>query len=136
MIRSLSTRHLALLSALLLLVGCGADAPPATDQDVEAVIRATQIPARFAAGDALFEANCAVCHGSRALGTPAGPPLIHIVYEPSHHSDLAFVYAVERGVRAHHWGFGDMPPIPNVSREEIQQIVAYIRYLQRQVGIV
>jgi mono/diheme cytochrome c family protein len=136
MIRYLYTRHLALLSALLFLVGCGADAPPATDQDVAAVIRATQIPARLATGDALFEANCAACHGSRALGTPVGPPLIHIVYEPSHHSDLAFVYAVERGVRAHHWGFGDMPPIPNVSREEIQEIVAYIRYLQRQVGIV
>jgi mono/diheme cytochrome c family protein len=127
-------------SALLALTAClgmaACQEQVATgEQDVAAVIHAVQIPANLAPGEASFEANCAVCHGTRALGTEQGPPLVHIIYEPSHHSDLAFYMAAERGVRAHHWNFGDMPAIPWVTREEVGQIVAYIRFLQRQVGI-
>ena len=44
--------------------------------------------------------------------------------------------AAERGVRAHHWQFGDMPPRPEVEHEEVLGIIAYIRFLQQQVGIV
>jgi mono/diheme cytochrome c family protein len=125
----------ALLLALLVLLPACDGALPADDATLAATLRALRIPPELAAGEAAFDANCAVCHGTRALGTDLGPPLVHIVYEPSHHSDLAFLIAVERGVRAHHWAYGDMPPVPGVSREEIQQIVAYVRYLQRQVGI-
>ena len=56
-------------------------------------------------GEALFNQKCAVCHGPRATGSPQGPPLVHRYYEPGHHSDMAFVLAVRRGVRAHHWRF-------------------------------
>jgi mono/diheme cytochrome c family protein len=118
----------------LSITGCQEQAAPG-EQDIAAVVHAVQIPASLAPGEAAFQANCVVCHGDRALGTEQGPPLIHIIYEPSHHSDLAFYMAAERGVRAHHWNFGDMPAIPWVTREEVGQIVAYIRFLQRQVGI-
>jgi cytochrome c1 len=43
--------------------------------------------------------------------------------------------AVRRGVSAHHWRFGDMPPIPGVSDDDAARIVAYIRWAQRQAGI-
>lgn len=98
-------------------------------------VRALAVPAEHQQGEALFEASCASCHGESALGTAQGPPLIHIIYEPNHHGDAAFILAAERGVRAHHWGFGDMPPVPGVAREGVAQIVGYVRWLQREAGV-
>lgn len=87
-------------------------------------------------GERLFSENCAVCHGQEAAGTAqSGPPLVHKIYEPSHHADGAFYLAVSKGVRAHHWPFGDMPPIKDVSMEETAHIIGYVRILQRQNGI-
>lgn len=87
------------------------------------------------AGQSLFSAACAVCHGDNAAGSGQGPPLVHRIYEPGHHGDMAFVLAVRRGVRAHHWTFGNMPAVEGLSDEEIQQIIAYVRALQRANGI-
>ncbi|NRF11385.1 MULTISPECIES: c-type cytochrome [Agrobacterium] len=41
-------------------------------------------------GAVTFDTTCAACHGINAAGTDVGPPLIHRIYEPSHHSDYAF----------------------------------------------
>jgi mono/diheme cytochrome c family protein len=95
----------------------------------------TEIPAEFAAGAAAFERHCASCHGTFARGTETGPPLVHPYYVPSHHADAAFRFAVQRGVAAHHWRFGDMPPQPQVTDAEIAAIIPYVRWLQRQAGI-
>lgn len=92
-------------------------------------------PVEFQPGEAKFKANCARCHGERAAGTNQGPPLIHKIYEPSHHGDAAFQMAAARGVRAHHWSFGDMPQIDGVTPEDVKQITAYVRWRQRQAGI-
>ena len=98
-------------------------------------LRGRPVPAELQRGKELFQANCSACHGDAALGTRQGPPLVHRIYEPSHHADISFVLAAERGVRAHHWGFGDMPPQPQVSREEVMEIVRYVRWLQRGAGV-
>ncbi len=98
-------------------------------------LRGLTVPAEFQRGREIFQANCAQCHGEAALGTAQGPPLVHSVYEPNHHADAAFVLAALRGVRAHHWGFGDMPPQPQVSREEVTEVVQYVRWLQREAGV-
>ena len=83
-----------------------------------------------------YEAKCAACHGANAAGQDGvAPPLVHIIYEPSHHGDEAFQRAVELGVRGHHWPFGDMPPIEGVTRGDVTMIIAYIRELQRANGI-
>jgi mono/diheme cytochrome c family protein len=83
-----------------------------------------------------FQANCAECHGSSGSGQDGiAPPLVHKIYEPNHHGDIAFTLAVRHGVRAHHWRFGDMPPIEGVDDESIAEITAYIRELQRANGI-
>jgi mono/diheme cytochrome c family protein len=87
------------------------------------------------AGKRAFDRHCAQCHGAHAAGTPTGPPLVHRLYEPGHHGDAAFMLAVRRGVRAHHWRFGDMPPQPQVEDEEVAKIVRYVRELQRANGI-
>ena len=86
-------------------------------------------------GEALFNANCAVCHGKEAVGTGNGPPLAHIIYEPGHHADFAFQRAVQQGVRQHHWRFGNMPTISGLTEEQVSEITAYVRRLQRDAGI-
>lgn len=87
-------------------------------------------------GEQLFAANCAACHGSVGQGTATGPPLVHEIYEPGHHSDESFQLAVARGVRAHHWDFGDMPPIAGLDRDDVADITAHVRELQREAGII
>jgi len=86
-------------------------------------------------GAALFATNCAACHGTGAAGSDKGPPLVHKIYEPSHHDDGSFYRAVHQGVRGHHWSFGDMPPVPGVSDAEVEAIITYVRELQRAAGI-
>ena len=83
-----------------------------------------------------FEAKCAACHGLNAAGQDGvAPPLVHIIYEPSHHGDEAFQRAAAMGVRGHHWPFGDMPAVEGVTRGDVTMIIAYIRELQRANGI-
>ena len=86
-------------------------------------------------GQIAFDENCAACHGGKAAGSENGPPLIHKIYEPSHHADFAFQSAAKNGVRAHHWRFGDMQPVPGVSDKKIEWIVKYVREMQRANGI-
>ena len=83
-----------------------------------------------------FEAKCLVCHGVNAAGQDGvAPPLVHIIYEPSHHGDESFQRAVAMGVRGHHWPFGDMPPVGGVTRADVTMITVYIRELQLANGI-
>lgn len=122
-----------LVTALLVTTAaCGGDS---RDNVPPRVIVSTPTPAEYLAGEQLFDANCSVCHGQRAAGTRQGPPLVHVVYESSHHSDVAFYRAVQIGVRSHHWNFGDMSPVPGTSQDDVRQIVSYVRWLQREAGI-
>ena len=87
-------------------------------------------------GEELFNANCASCHGENAVGQEGvAPPLVHIIYEPSHHGDISFQLAAKNGVRAHHWPFGNMPPVKGVTEAEVAAITRYVRELQRANGI-
>ena len=98
------------------------------------------LPATFSEtarmGQVAFEANCIACHGPNASGLDGlGPPLIHKIYEPSHHGDESFQIAVAQGVRQHHWSFGNMPAVDGLTRADVAAIVAYIREIQRANGI-
>ncbi len=110
---------------------------PAPVDETQVLLRelAATSPPEVAQGKTLCEQNCSVCHGPAGDGTTLGPPLVHIIYEPNHHGDAAFLLAARNGVRAHHWRFGDMPPLPAVTDQMVVEIVGYIRWLQRQVGI-
>ncbi|MDZ7711360.1 MAG: cytochrome c [Roseovarius sp.] len=115
--------------------------PPDTSGIVEgAAIVAVQIPSELSSlaqmGKRAFNAKCAACHGANAAGLEGkGPPLVHKIYEPSHHSDMAFVMAAKNGVRAHHWRFGNMPPVDGVTDADVKTITAYVRALQKENGI-
>lgn len=111
--------------------GAGA-AAPARPADQIVVPELTAVAAM---GQIAFEANCAACHGLKAAGTDKGPPFIHMIYEPSHHADFAFQRAARAGVLAHHWRFGNMPPVEGVTDTQIEQIIRYVREVQRANGI-
>jgi mono/diheme cytochrome c family protein len=115
-------------ATLLSLAACERDG-----QDIQSATPAAEAdPDR---GQELFRANCAVCHGPAAEGTPAGPPLVHEIYEPSHHGDEAFQRAVAEGVQPHHWNFGPMPPVDGLDRADVGDITAWVRQEQRAAGI-
>jgi len=93
-----------------------------------------QDPDLVASGEQLYAANCAECHGADLRGTDKGPSHLSEVYEPGHHADGAFLFAVQNGSRAHHWSFGDMPPIEGLSPEDVEAITAFVREQQRMRG--
>ena len=105
------------------------------ERDVLARVELPPTPEEHRQGDSLFTVNCASCHGQSGRGTAQGPPLLHIIYEPSHHSDAAFVLATRNGVAAHHWRFGNMPPQPQIDSVSLRKIIGYVRWAQREVGI-
>jgi mono/diheme cytochrome c family protein len=93
------------------------------------------VPPEFATGETLFNTHCSICHGPSGVGTDQGPSFLWKVYAPSHHSDESFYLAVQQGVRAHHWLFGNMPALPHVTEDEVTQIIPYVRWLQQQAGV-
>ena len=87
-------------------------------------------------GQRAYEAKCAKCHGLNGAGQEGvAPPLVHKIYEPSHHGDGAFLVAARTGVQSHHWPFGNMPPVEGITDAEVKAIVAYVRALQVANGI-
>ena len=136
-------RKLLLLMCLVLIAAGGyflferSSDEPSVEQGqamVEVVI--PPLDATTKLGERLFNESCASCHGANAAGQQGiAPPLVHKIYEPGHHADGAFFLAVKQGVRAHHWPFGDMPPVEGLTQRDVERIVAYIRLLQRANGI-
>ena len=138
-----------LVAAVVLIVvsGCGdpeeppyvsGESPAATTEATDfAAVSATRpaLSETALAGEEQFNANCALCHGDNAAGTTQGPTLIDRIYHPGHHSDFSFRRAVAQGVRQHHWTLGDMLPVATVTADEVEQIICYIRELQRHNGI-
>ena len=125
------TRIVALLELILgicTIAACDASQPKST-------VGTGAVPSELRAGEAKFNAHCSACHGPQAAGTQQGPPLVHKIYEPNHHGDAAFLRAAEFGVRAHHWEFGNMTKIEAVSPADVEEIIRYVRWLQRQAGI-
>jgi cytochrome c len=130
---SITTRIIIALSLNLVLVSAcsGSKTEPPSSQTVSS----PAVPAEYAKGEAGFNTYCARCHGPKAAGTDHGPTFISRIYEPNHHGDAAFRLAPMNGVRAHHWQFGDMPKVEGITPQELDEIITYIRWLQRQAGI-
>jgi len=120
---------------LLALVSVGCSEPQQNEAGQEAMSPHTAIAADARKGRVIFSARCASCHGKSGEGTDQGPPMSHKIYEPDHHSDYSIERAVKFGVRSHHWGFGNMPPIPGLSAEDVQHVIAYIRQEQTNAEI-
>jgi mono/diheme cytochrome c family protein len=133
-VNSLELSALAAAIARGLVIAMLAAACASPEADVETLL-AAQVPEQHARGRVVFESACISCHGALGLGTEQGPPLVHAVYRLRHHADEAFRFAVSRGVRAHHWRFGDMPAVPGLAAEDVEAVIGYVRWLQRTAGI-
>ena len=100
-----------------------------------AEVRIPELSAVAQSGRLAFDRSCSACHGVHAAGSAKGPALVHRVYHPRLHADSAFDLAIRRGVRSHHWSFGDMPPQPEVTATDRANITRYVRELQKANGI-
>lgn len=132
-------------AVLICVVGCseGQGDPGSTHASHDGAVQhapvsrdaSRPVPEEYQAGENRFNELCARCHGLAGLGTNTGPPLVHKIYEPSHHADFAFMRAAMQGVRAHHWKFGNMPKISEATPDDVNRIIPYVRWLQREAGI-
>ncbi|QDI77107.1 MULTISPECIES: c-type cytochrome [Leisingera] len=138
------TAAAAVAAAAVYFVYSSAGGDDATSQravlEPGAPLTAVQLPPELSdtamIGKRAFDAVCAECHGDSAAGRNGmGPPLVHKIYEPSHHGDAAFMIAVRNGVRAHHWKFGNMPVQQGLTDADVKGITRYVRELQRANGI-
>ncbi len=138
-IKPLATQVFMLSLCSLFLWGCsdsGSNAQHSTaSSSTNLSLSDKPLPDELKDGEVKFNNFCSRCHGPHGQGTDNGPPLVHKIYEPNHHADMAFQRAAALGVRAHHWEFGNMPKIEDVTPEDVTQIVGYIRWLQKQAGI-
>jgi hypothetical protein len=115
------TRMLVIL-ATFLLPGLTFAAEPRVD-----------VPFSMGLGQSLYREKCGSCHGTWGDGSDKGPPLMHKLYVPSHHGDKSFYRAAMQGVQAHHWPFGDMPPVTS-SPLAIWRYATGARYYQALDG--
>ena len=142
-------KKIAILVAVLIIAGLAFVVWPKTDQNrlkksdadvgnttLDEVLLPSTLSDSAQIGKRAFEAKCVACHGVNAAGqVGVAPPLVHKIYEPSHHGDESFQRAVSLGVRAHHWRFGNMPAVEGLTRGDVAMVATYIRELQRANGI-
>jgi len=128
---TLSTFMALLCAPLWFAVGDDA----AGDQLSPDTVKLPEMTPSLNLGKLSYDAKCAQCHGVNTVGTDKGPTFLHRVYHPNHHADGAFYLAPKRGVRAHHWRFGNMPPVKDISDNQIKSITAYVRAVQQANGI-
>lgn len=118
-------RVVGLLVVMLALVACGErGSGPVVSTAAD----------HYPAGAAIFQRNCAVCHGPLARGTGNGPALIDAVYADLTDDDIR--RAVTEGVPQTHWDFGPMPPRFGLSNSDIDEITRFLRHIQREAGTI
>lgn len=103
---------------VIVATGGGDEGPPAPGS-----------PEELAFGEEVFADNCQTCHGPRAAGGLAGPPLVHEMYQDLEDADIRA--AVANGKAQENWQFAPMPPIP-IDEDEVAAVIAYVRHEQQQ----
>ena len=94
-------------------------------EPIESVLVPDQISDLGLLGKNIFDLKCQSCNGINAAGRhEIGPPLVHKIYEPSHHSDQSFYRAVALGVRSHHWPFGNMAAVEGLAKSDVKAIIS------------
>jgi hypothetical protein len=118
------------LAIIGLIIASGARSSAAQQMPVE-----PKMDGQLMLGKSAFTRFCAECHGTVGQGTDKGPTFLHRFYHPGHHGDGSFFIAARKGVRAHHWKFGNMKPVEGVTDAQLGKIVKYVRALQKANGL-
>ncbi|MFC6673763.1 c-type cytochrome [Marinobacterium aestuariivivens] len=121
--------------AVLLLAGALVQPALAGHRDGHVDVSVPNLSEMAKFGQQAFNETCAKCHGENGTGTEKGPPLIHQIYNPGHHSDQSIYNAMRNGVRQHHWPYGDMPKQEGIGFYQSSAIVKFIREVQEANGI-
>ena len=50
------------------------------------------------------------------------------------HGDESYRSAIRNGVTQHHWGFGNMPAVEDITDDQIERVITYIRTQQQELG--
>lgn len=90
-----------------------------------------KVPKEYLAGQAKFHEVCANCHGPDAMGGNKAPKLIQKKFVSSNYSDQSIARTIINGSTS-----GAMPPQKRkVSDKDINEIIQYLRYSQRNAGL-
>lgn len=122
---------LSIAAAIVLSVALSACA---SDDGAAAPTESLAPLAADADGATIYQARCASCHGEDLRGTDKGPSQLSIVYEPGHHGDDSYRAAISNGVPQHHWGFGNMPAVEDITDDQTERVITYIRAQQQELG--
>lgn len=87
-------------------------------------------------GREVINAKCAECHGVDGTGgSRKGPPILHPMYRDEIFPDFQFKRSVREGKREKNWRFGPMPAMPDLSDEDIDGVIAFVREVQTATGV-
>ncbi|NRP47788.1 MULTISPECIES: cytochrome c [unclassified Marinobacterium] len=122
-------------SLFLVFIASAAVTAKADHREGHVDVQVGELSQRAAYGQQVFNETCAACHGNNGAGTLKGPPLIHDIYNPGHHSNQAIISAIKNGVRQHHWPYGDMPAQEKIGFAKTMAVIEFIREVQVQNGV-
>lgn len=121
---------------LAVILNLEVEGKPVSVRFIQGDLAAPALSTRAEAGRQAFEAVCAACHGSALRGTENGPPLLHPAYAAgSAHGDDVILAAMANGAQSHMWKFGDMPKPKGLKAGQDQDVLAYIRVMQKANGL-
>ncbi len=148
------TKNKSTLLAAILLLNTACSLSMTNKDRLNVVTPPPEFIANEQKGELLYSEFCSECHGTIsnrksnrqanrelngesniiAAGTTQGPPLIHHIYKSDHHSDMFFYKAVQFGTYQHHWRFGNMPPVKNITPQQTGHIIKFIRVKQSAIS--
>lgn len=129
----LGLRPIGAVAVCALSVACSRDEVFSVE-DAAVRVRAHSVPAEQERGRVLYSTACGSCHGTHGEGSEQGPPMLHPL-QARMHGDFAFERAMREGVRPHHYQLGTMPPIGDLSPEDVGDIIGYVRWMQEVAGL-
>lgn len=87
-------------------------------------------------GRKVINARCAECHGVDGTGgSKKGPPMLHPMYREAVYPDYHFKRVVREGKAEKNWRFGPMPAIPDISDDDLDAVVAFVREVQKATNV-
>lgn len=90
------------------------------------------VPEKYKLGQISFHKVCAQCHGADAMGGKRAPNFLQEKFIPKNFSNARFARTIINGSDS-----GAMPPQKKrVTDKDIAEIIQYIRYSQKEAGII